>query len=167
MKPISDLDKFLSTELQQISNPILELLLLPFALIFNRFYNLIPGFTILIISSIYASTILETYGHEPLSSNATNLTKFKIGLFFSIILTLAEIFCTICIVILKNAIKRERPRRQPFYIYNVAESETGTFAMPSGDSGAAAVFTIFVGYSMQIPYLCLLIPVVMIARVYN
>lgn len=39
--------------------------------------------------------------------------------------------------------------------------------MPSGDSAAAAVELVFVAVSLQMPFLILVLPIVMVARVYN
>ena len=73
------------------------------------------------------------------------------------------------ITVLKETIRRERPKRHeiPYTVFDVAKSENNTFAMPSGDSAASATWCVLIGYSLQMPYLYLIVPFVMFARVYN
>ena len=54
------------------------------------------------------------------------------------------------ITILKETIRRERPKRHeiPYTVFDVAKSENNTFAMPSGDSAASATWCVLIGYSL-------------------
>ena len=54
---------------------------------------------------------------------------------------------------MKYTIKRERPRRRPdtTRLSDLRGKETGTYAMPSGDSAAAAVFCYLVAFEMGLP----------------
>ena len=74
-----------------------------------------------------------------------------------------------CTQTLKYTIRRARPTRPAieYTVYDVRWHEEGTFAMPSGDSAAAAIEVIFLGTSFQMPYLAVLLPIVMFSRVYN
>ena len=69
---------------------------------------------------------------------------------------------------MKYTIKRERPRRRPdtTRLSDLRGKETGTYAMPSGDSAAAAVFCYLVAFEMGLPQVYLLLPLVMMGRVY-
>ena len=93
---------------------------------------------------------MDTYGVEPLSADATNMDKFKIAGYLNFYLWFAIVFCTLTVLILKETIRRERPKRHeiPFTVFDVAKSENNTFAMPSGDSAAAAVWGVLIGYSL-------------------
>lgn len=69
---------------------------------------------------------------------------------------------------MKYTIKRERPKRRAdsTRISDLRSKETGTFAMPSGDTSAAAVFCALVTIEMGMPYIYILMPFVMLGRVY-
>ena len=96
LKRISDLDRFMSAKLAEISNPIIETLLLPFALAFNRFQIIITNTIALLIAYFKFDIILKTYGFAPLSSEAKDLTKFRIAGYFTLYLIMALLFCVIC-----------------------------------------------------------------------
>ena len=49
---------------------------------------------------------------------------------------------------------------------NMRAVEEGTFSMPSGDSSAAAVFCCIVAYELDMPWIYLVLPLVMMGRVY-
>ena len=69
---------------------------------------------------------------------------------------------------MKYGIKRERPKRRSdtTRISDLRGKETGTYAMPSGDSSAAAVFCALVAIEMGMPQIYVLMPLVMLGRVY-
>ena len=69
---------------------------------------------------------------------------------------------------MKHTIKRERPvrRSDTTRISDLRGKEVGTYAMPSGDSSAAAVFCLLVYAEMGWPLIYLLMPLVMLGRVY-
>lgn len=70
--------------------------------------------------------------------------------------------------LMKYAIKRERPKRRSdtTRISDLRGKEIGTYAMPSGDSAAGAVFCALVAIEVGIPYIYILMPFVMLGRVY-
>ena len=69
---------------------------------------------------------------------------------------------------MKYGIKRERPKRRSdtTRLADLRGKETGTFAMPSGDSSAAAVFCCLVAVELGLPWIYVLMPLVMLGRVY-
>ena len=73
-----------------------------------------------------------------------------------------------CTQIMKYTIKRERPvrRSDTTRLSDLRGKETGTYAMPSGDSSAAAVFCLLVYTEMGWPLIYILMPLVMLGRVY-
>ena len=73
-----------------------------------------------------------------------------------------------CTQVMKWTIKRERPirREDTTRISDLRGKEVGTFAMPSGDSSAAAVFCLLVATEMGWPLIYILMPFVMLGRVY-
>ena len=73
-----------------------------------------------------------------------------------------------CTQLMKYGIKRERPRKRTdtSRISDLRSKETGTYAMPSGDSSAAAVFCALVAVEMGLPLVYVLMPLVMLGRVY-
>ena len=69
---------------------------------------------------------------------------------------------------MKHGIKRERPKKRwaATRLNDLRGKETGTFAMPSGDSSAGAVFCALVAIEMGMPWIYILMPFVMLGRVY-
>ena len=69
---------------------------------------------------------------------------------------------------MKYSIKRQRPERRTDVtrFANLRGKENGTYAMPSGDSSAGAVFCCLVAVEMGLPLIYLLMPLVMLGRVY-
>ena len=69
---------------------------------------------------------------------------------------------------MKKTIRRERPitRDDTTRISDLRGKETGTFSMPSGDTSAAAVWCTLVATQFSWPLIYLLMPLVMLGRVY-
>ena len=69
---------------------------------------------------------------------------------------------------MKYTIKRERPRTRSdtTRLSDLRGKETGTYAMPSGDSSAAAVFCFLIAIELGLPLVYILMPLVMLGRVY-
>ena len=69
---------------------------------------------------------------------------------------------------MKLTIKRERPkpRTDTTRLSDLRGKEVGTYSMPSGDSSAAAVFCMLVAAELGIPLIYILMPLVMLGRVY-
>ena len=69
---------------------------------------------------------------------------------------------------MKYTIKRERPRPRSdtTRINDLRVKENGTYSMPSGDTSAAAVFCVLVCVEMGMPLIYILMPLVMLGRVY-
>ena len=61
MSSIRSLDEYLSLAIGKITSPCLEIILLPFALAFNRFHIIITNTAILILACLYADVILDSY----------------------------------------------------------------------------------------------------------
>lgn len=73
-----------------------------------------------------------------------------------------------CTQLMKYTIKRERPRPRSdtTRINDLRVKENGTYSMPSGDTSAAAVFCVLVCVEMGMPLIYILMPLVMLGRVY-
>ena len=73
-----------------------------------------------------------------------------------------------CTQLMKHSIKRERPvrRSDTTRLSDLRGKEIGTYAMPSGDTSAAAVFCLLVAVEMGWPLIYVLMPLVMLGRVY-
>ena len=69
---------------------------------------------------------------------------------------------------MKYSTKRERPKRRTdtTRIVDLRGKENGTYSFPSGDSSAAAVFCCLVCVEMDMPQIYILMPLVMLGRVY-
>jgi len=69
---------------------------------------------------------------------------------------------------MKYVIRRKRPKSYSgtTRISDLRGKEKGTFAMPSGDCSAAAVFCAMVTVEIGLPYIYILMPFVMLGRVY-
>ena len=72
------------------------------------------------------------------------------------------------VTILKYMIKRPRPilREDTKRLSNLRRFENGTYSLPSGDSGAAAVFCYIIYFCFQAPLIFLILPLVCLGRVY-
>ena len=70
--------------------------------------------------------------------------------------------------LMKKTIRRERPTRRDDVtrVSQLRDKEDGTFSMPSGDASAAAVWIAIISMEMGWPALYILMPLVMLGRVY-
>jgi membrane-associated phospholipid phosphatase len=70
---------------------------------------------------------------------------------------------------LKYSLKRPRPE-QLSHTYrfhsDLRKKEEGTYAMPSGDSAAAAIFCFIYAFIVGVPSVYIILPLVMAGRVY-
>lgn len=98
--------------------------------------------------------------------NSTEKLQYGICFFFLYGLSLLLMVC--CTQVMKYTIRRERPKPRPEVsrFANLRVKENGTFSMPSGDSSAAAVFCFLVAVQLELPAIYILMPLVMLGRVY-
>ena len=123
--------------------------------------------TLLIGASNY-DTMLVNNNFKPMGDNITDSEKFAYGCSFWLLFSLALGISTISSTILKKTIKRERPkaRTDTTRLSNLRGKEIGTYAMPSGDSNAASVFCLLLAVEFDINWIYLIMPLVMLGRVY-
>ena len=94
--------------------------------------------------------------------------KLEYGICF-FILYIVSLLCMVATTqTMKKTIRRERPikRLDTQRVSNLRDKENGTFSMPSGDSSAAAVWCALVSTQMGWSYIYILMPLVMMGRVY-
>ena len=142
---IDAFDKKWSNKLSKENRLSIELPLIFFAHIFNRGFALIPVMLFVVIGAFRYDTWMSVNGYTtPPTVDVTNIDRFLLGVcfasFFGLMITLMVISNTI----LKKTIKRQRPPL-PESIYtkrinDLRSRETGTYAMPSGDSAVGAIF---------------------------
>ena len=75
----------------------------------------------------------------------------------------------ICIAqVMKYSLRRERPtlRSDTTRLSDLRAKEVGTYAMPSADSAAAAIFCFLITVELKMPLVYILLPLVMLGRVY-
>ena len=105
---------------------------------------------------------------KPKGDKITDNEKLAYGYSFWLFFSLALGVSTLSSTILKNSIKRERPkaRTDTTRLSNLRGKEIGTYAMPSGDSNAASVFCLLLAAEFNINWIYLIMPLVMLGRVY-
>jgi len=112
--------------------------------------------------------MLTANGYKPVGNSITDDKKLAYGFCFFILYGLSLLMMVCCTQIMKYTIKRERPvrRSDTTRISDLRGKEVGTYAMPSGDSSAAAVFCLLVAVEIGWPMIYVLMPLVMLGRVY-
>ena len=85
-------------------------------------------------------------------------------IFYGLTLLVAIFF----VILIKTIVKRERPKRRSdtTRFADLRAKENGTYAMPSGDATAAAIFCCLISIEMGMPFIYILMPLVMMGRVY-
>ena len=70
---------------------------------------------------------------------------------------------------MKYTLRRSRPKALNFTVRwgsDLRKAEEGTYSMPSGDTAAAALFCYLYAYMVQMEAIYILLPLVMLGRVY-
>ncbi|CDW87079.1 pap2 family protein [Stylonychia lemnae] len=126
-------DKILSSLIHNKEAPfIVELILLPFAMVFNRFYCFIGGFAASLIA-YYNPSIT----HQKKNLNGS-IHSGMIYFFFMVIAVLLTLLCTQTI---KKIVKRKRPQKFEIKrLFDLITMEEGTLSMPSGDTAQCTLW---------------------------
>ena len=165
------IDKEWSNKLNKENRLSIELPLILFAHIFNRAFIFFPVGLFIVIGGIRYETWMSVNGYKiPPSEDVTFATRFLLGICFMFFFSLMLVLMVISTTILKKLIKRQRPPL-PEMIYakrmnNLRGRETGTYAMPSGDSAACALFCYILTHQMKVQAIYLILPLVCLGRVY-
>ena len=166
---IKDYDQGMSEKIASNNSTCVEIIFffIP-AHMFNRIVILLPMAITFIIGASDYDTMLMNNNFKPRGDKITDTDKITYGYSFWLLFSLALGVSTLSSTILKNTIKRERPkaRTDTTRISNLRGKEIGTFAMPSGDSNAAAVFCLLLAAEFDINMIYLIMPLVMLGRVY-
>ena len=122
----------------------IELVLFPFAHVFNRFYNTIPFLLSIFVGAFRYDNLMQATGHQELGE-ISSLKKFRLGMSFMCFYGCTLLLMIISVQIIKVTLKRTRPQRniKTQRLSNLRAAENGTYSMPSGDSAAAAVFCFY------------------------
>lgn len=166
---MDNLDRNLSQRLQSNNNKLVEAILfcIP-AHLFNRVIVLIPVLITLILGAKNYDHMLTVNGFKAVGENISDGQRISYGLCFASLYMLCLLLMVCCTQLMKYTIKRERPKRRSdtTRISDLRVKENGTYSMPSGDSAAAAVFCVLVTHEMGMPFIYILMPLVMMGRVY-
>ena len=136
--------------------------------LFNRLIIVVPMGLCVIMGAFNYDSMLRANGFKPVGGKITDDIKLAYGSCFFILYGLSLLLMVSCTQLMKHTIKRERPvrRADTTRISDLRGKEVGTYAMPSGDSSAAAVFCFLVYAEMGWPLIYVLMPLVMLGRVY-
>ena len=136
--------------------------------LFNRILIVIPMTICFIIGATNYDKMLVNNNFKPRGDTITDSESLVYGYTYWLFFSLALGVSTISSTILKKTIKRERPRARTdtTRISNLRGKEIGTYAMPSGDSNAASVFCLLLAVEFDINWIYLIMPLVMLGRVY-
>mmetsp|Transcript_5455 Transcript_5455/g.7285 ORF Transcript_5455/g.7285 Transcript_5455/m.7285 type:complete len:199 (+) Transcript_5455:557-1153(+) len=136
--------------------------------LFNRMIILVPMGICVIMGALNYDYMLATNSYQQAGNKIDDEQRLAYGFCFFALYGLTLLFMVCCTQLMKYGIKRERPKRRSdtTRISDLRGKEAGTFAMPSGDSAAGAVFCALVAIEMGMPQIYLLLPFVMLGRVY-
>lgn len=123
----------------------IELVLFPFAHVFNRFYNIIGFLLSIFVGAFRYDNMMQATGYHVLGEQISLFEKFRLGLCFLVLYGCTLVVMITSVQIIKVALKRPRPQRniKTQRLSNLRAAENGTYSMPSGDSAAAAVFCFY------------------------
>ena len=142
LKKLSQLDREWSERLQRNDNTYLEVAIFcaP-AHMFNRMIILAPMGICVILGAINHDYMLQMNGYKPAGDQVSDERRLAYGFCFFVLYGMCLLLMVCCTQLIKYAIKREQPKRRSdtTRISDFRGKETGAFAMPNGDSSAAAV----------------------------
>ena len=144
MDTLDAMDKEWSQMLSKENRLSIELPLILFAHIFNRAFVLIPILLFIVVGAFNYETWMQVNGYKlPHGKEVSSSSRFLLGITFMVFFGLMLLLMVISTTILKKLIKRPRPpppkNDDIKRINNLRGRETGTYAMPSGDSAACAL----------------------------
>ena len=138
------------------------------AQLFNRVIIVVPlGICILLGANRYDS-MLTSNGYKAKGADIEGNLRISYGFCFFVMYGICLLLMVCCTQLMKYSLKRERPKRraETTRFRDLRVLENGTFSMPSGDSSAAAVFCCLVAFELGMPLIYILMPLVMLGRVY-
>lgn len=96
------------------------------------------------------------------------VAKIRIGFAYMWVYGFALLLLVIFAQLFKYTIRRPRPEnlRNKRWGTDLRGREDGTFSMPSGDSACAANYALFVAVTMDFPLIWVIVPLVMLGRVF-
>ena len=166
---LNNLDRHYSSQIQSNDSTLLEctIFCIP-AHMFNRIIVLVPIVLSVGIGAQKYDTMLTYNGYKAAGDNIDDEKKTSYGICFGLFFCIGLLLMILCVTLMKYAIKRERPKRRSdtTRLSDLRAKEAGTYSMPSGDAGAAAVFCLLVSVEMGMHSVWLLMPLVMLGRVY-
>jgi len=136
--------------------------------LFNRMIILVPMSFSVMLGSLNYDYMLTNNGFQAVGDKIAAKDKLGYGFCFFFLFGICLLLMVCCTQIMKYTIKRERPKRRldTKRLSDLRGKENGTYAMPSGDVSAAAVFCCLVAFEMGMPAIYILMPLVMMGRVY-
>ena len=164
------MDKEWSFMISKENRLSIELPLIVFAHVFNRAIIVIPFSVCILVGFFRYDTWMEAMGYKLPPPNVAHTSRFLLGLAFMIFYAIFCVMMVITTTAFKKLIKRPRPP-MPDMIYakrmnNLRAKEVGTYAMPSGDSAACALFCYLMAVQMRVQAIYLILPLVCLGRVY-
>jgi len=151
-----------------MSSKWIEAILFIPAQLFNRIIIVLPlGICILLGAARY-DNMLTVNGFKPLDDKVSDEMRLSFGFCFFVLFGVCLLMMVCCTQLMKYTIRRERPKRrvETQRMRDLRVLENGTYSMPSGDSSAAAVFCLLVAIELEMPLVYILMPLVMLGRVY-
>ena len=162
------IDRALSEKVQRSNSKLVESILFIPAHLFNRWVIVIAIAFTGVMGYFRYDKMLAYNNYVELGSEIPNSTKFCLGVSFAVFYGLCLLVMVISTQIMKYSFRRERPKKRTDTERwsDLRAKENGTYSMPSGDSSAAAVFCFVVACEMQLPWIYVLMPLVMLGRVF-
>lgn len=166
---IDSLDKHYSRILHEHTSVYANVVLTVWAHFFNRGQIVMSILFSMLTGSIYYNTWLENLGYKPIERELTTGEQARFGIVFMLTYMAALIALVISTQAAKYSIRRPRPDRipnTPRWGKDLRAHENGTFAMPSGDAAAGAIFCFLYCHMLGFPAVWIILPLVCAGRVY-
>lgn len=135
---------------------------------FNRYFGPLNPIIAFIVGYFCWSEMLSNLGYKSEYTLITAGDRARLAGCFGVFYALCLIFSVCSTQFLKYSIKRQRPVKPENTIRwtDLRSMEKGTYAMPSGDSGAGGVFCMVMCLVPGLTWCMLFLPLVMLGRVY-
>lgn len=150
------------------TNISLELVLICFAAFFNRGMVTISILLSCLVGAYRYEAFLFNLGYRPVQHELSIVERLRYGVVFMLYYAVALGIMVSSTQIMKYTIKRPRPEipAAATRMVNLVKHEAGTWAMPSGDSAAAACFCFMYTAFLRLPSVYIILPLVCCGRVF-